>query len=69
MIGCLTETTTSVVAKPLVLYKKNLQADKALFSTQTNRISRIFSGGAKGGQKPQWISPKSQIIICTGTVV
>ncbi|XP_023327303.1 metabotropic glutamate receptor 8 [Eurytemora carolleeae] len=36
--------------------------------TKTNRISRIFSSCAKGNQKPKWISPRSQVLICLGFV-
>ena len=35
--------------------------------TKTNRISRIFNRGAKGGiKRPSYTSPKSQIVICCG---
>ena len=34
--------------------------------TKTNRIYRIFSGCMKGNQKPAYISPKSQLAICSG---
>ena len=34
--------------------------------TKTNRIYRIFSGCMKGNQKPAYISPKSQLVICSG---
>merc|ERR1719179_99770 len=36
--------------------------------TKTNRISRIFSNTSKGAQKPKWISPKSQLFICSGLI-
>ena len=34
--------------------------------TKTNRIYRIFSGCMKGNQKTAYISPKSQLLICSG---
>ena len=34
--------------------------------TKTNRIYRIFNGCMKGNQKPAYISPKSQLLICGG---
>lgn len=36
--------------------------------TKTNRISRIFSNTHKGAQKPKWISPRSQLAICSGLI-
>lgn len=35
--------------------------------TKTNRISRIFNRGVKSIKRPSYTSPKSQIVICTGT--
>ena len=37
--------------------------------TKTNRIYRIFSGCMKGNQKTAYISPKSQLLICSGEQV
>ncbi len=34
--------------------------------TKTNRIYRIFHGCMKGNQKPAYISPKSQLLLCFG---
>lgn len=39
----------------------------ALF-TKTNRIARIFGSGKKSANKPSFISPKSQLVICGGLV-
>lgn len=39
----------------------------ALF-TKTNRIARIFKTGKKSVNKPSFISPKSQLVICGGLV-
>jgi len=36
--------------------------------TKTNRISRIFSGASKGQKNTQWISPRSQLAICSGLI-
>ncbi|PIO39071.1 hypothetical protein AB205_0221490 [Aquarana catesbeiana] len=36
--------------------------------TKTNRIARIFSGVAEGAQRPKFISPKSQVIICLSLI-
>ncbi|TRY70320.1 hypothetical protein TCAL_08251 [Tigriopus californicus] len=36
--------------------------------TKTNRIYRIFHGCMKGNQKPAYISPKSQLVICSGLI-
>uniref|UniRef100_A0A8C5PLC4 Metabotropic glutamate receptor 3 n=1 Tax=Leptobrachium leishanense TaxID=445787 RepID=A0A8C5PLC4_9ANUR len=32
--------------------------------TKTNRIARIFNGVTDGAQRPRFISPKSQVVIC-----
>ena len=37
--------------------------------TKTNRIYRIFSGCMKGNQKTAYISPKSQLLICSGELL
>ncbi|XP_054286402.1 metabotropic glutamate receptor 2-like [Macrosteles quadrilineatus] len=39
----------------------------ALF-TKTNRISRIFNAGKRTTKRPSFISPRSQIFICSGLV-
>ncbi|KAM9311157.1 metabotropic glutamate receptor 3 [Gastrophryne carolinensis] len=36
--------------------------------TKTNRIARIFSGVTEGAQRPKFISPKSQVIICLSLI-
>ncbi|XP_053575730.1 metabotropic glutamate receptor 3 [Bombina bombina] len=36
--------------------------------TKTNRIARIFSGVKDGAQRPKFISPKSQVIICLSLI-
>ena len=36
--------------------------------TKTNRIYRIFNASKHSAQKPTLISPKSQLIICSGIV-
>ncbi|XP_072257847.1 metabotropic glutamate receptor 3 [Pyxicephalus adspersus] len=36
--------------------------------TKTNRIARIFSGVKEGAQRPKFISPKSQVIICLSLI-
>ncbi|XP_060527714.1 metabotropic glutamate receptor 2-like isoform X2 [Cylas formicarius] len=40
----------------------------AALLTKTNRISRIFKAGKHSAKRPNFISPRSQIIICTGLV-
>lgn len=40
----------------------------ALF-TKTNRIARIFKAGRKSAKRPNFISPKSQLVICGGIMV
>lgn len=37
--------------------------------TKTNRIARIFEAGKKSARRPSFISPKSQLIICSGFVL
>lgn len=39
----------------------------ALF-TKTNRIARIFNAGKRTSRRPNFISPKSQLIICSGLI-
>lgn len=39
----------------------------ALF-TKTNRISRIFNAGKRTAKRPSFITPRSQLIICSGLV-
>ena len=39
----------------------------ALF-IKTNRISRIFAASKKTSKRPMFISPKSQLIMCSGIV-
>lgn len=34
--------------------------------TKTNRISRIFKHGKQSAKRPSFISPRSQLVICTG---
>ncbi|KAE8616446.1 hypothetical protein XENTR_v10008809 [Xenopus tropicalis] len=36
--------------------------------TKTNRIARIFSGVKDGAQRPKFISPKSQVVICLSLI-
>uniref|UniRef100_A0A1B0C9E3 G-protein coupled receptors family 3 profile domain-containing protein n=1 Tax=Lutzomyia longipalpis TaxID=7200 RepID=A0A1B0C9E3_LUTLO len=38
----------------------------AALLTKTNRISRIFKAGKQSAKRPSFISPRSQLIICTG---
>ncbi|XP_049823403.1 metabotropic glutamate receptor 2 [Aethina tumida] len=40
----------------------------AAILTKTNRIARIFNAGKHTAKRPQFISPKSQLIICKGFV-
>lgn len=40
----------------------------AALLTKTNRIARIFKAGKKSGGTLNYISPRSQLIICTGLV-
>ncbi|XP_046678588.1 metabotropic glutamate receptor isoform X1 [Homalodisca vitripennis] len=40
----------------------------AALLTKTNRISRIFNAGKRTAKRPSFITPKSQLIICTGLV-
>ncbi|XP_076253195.1 mangetout isoform X1 [Rhynchophorus ferrugineus] len=40
----------------------------AALLTKTNRISRIFKAGKHSAKRPNFISPRSQLIICTGLV-
>ncbi|XP_076639912.1 metabotropic glutamate receptor B isoform X2 [Colletes latitarsis] len=40
----------------------------AALLTKTNRISRIFNAGKHGAKRPSFISPRSQLIICSGLV-
>lgn len=37
--------------------------------TKTNRISRIFNASTQSAKRPNFISPKSQLCICTGIVL
>ncbi|XP_022098848.1 metabotropic glutamate receptor 3-like [Acanthaster planci] len=36
--------------------------------TKTNRIARIFDSASRSAQRPKYISPKSQLVICFGLV-
>ncbi|XP_055350957.1 metabotropic glutamate receptor 2-like [Paramacrobiotus metropolitanus] len=36
--------------------------------TKTNRIARIFQAGKRSARRPNFISPRSQLIICAGLV-
>ncbi|XP_022917618.2 metabotropic glutamate receptor 2-like isoform X1 [Onthophagus taurus] len=36
--------------------------------TKTNRISRIFNAGKRSAKRPSFISPRSQLIICSGLI-
>lgn len=36
--------------------------------TKTNRIYRIFSAGRRTSRRPKFISPVSQVLICTGLI-
>uniref|UniRef100_UPI00398F3608 metabotropic glutamate receptor 2 n=1 Tax=Pristiophorus japonicus TaxID=55135 RepID=UPI00398F3608 len=36
--------------------------------TKTNRIARIFNGVNDGTQRPRWISPTSQVVICLALI-
>ncbi|GAB0096107.1 Metabotropic glutamate receptor [Sergentomyia squamirostris] len=38
----------------------------AALLTKTNRIARIFKAGKQSAKRPSFISPRSQLIICTG---
>ncbi|KAJ6646906.1 Metabotropic glutamate receptor, partial [Pseudolycoriella hygida] len=38
----------------------------AALLTKTNRISRIFKHGKQSAKRPSFISPRSQLVICTG---
>ncbi|XP_046679487.1 metabotropic glutamate receptor 4-like [Homalodisca vitripennis] len=38
----------------------------AALLTKTNRISRIFNAGKRTAKRPSFITPKSQLIICSG---
>ncbi|KAK6618452.1 hypothetical protein RUM43_013645 [Polyplax serrata] len=40
----------------------------AALLTKTNRISRIFNAGKRTAKRPSFISPRSQLIICSGLV-
>ncbi|OAD59765.1 Metabotropic glutamate receptor 7 [Eufriesea mexicana] len=40
----------------------------AALLTKTNRISRIFNASKHGAKRPSFISPRSQLIICSGLV-
>ncbi|KAG8250622.1 hypothetical protein J6590_097863 [Homalodisca vitripennis] len=40
----------------------------AALLTKTNRIARIFNAGKRTTKRPNFISPKSQLIICSGLV-
>lgn len=40
----------------------------AALLTKTNRISRIFNAGRRTVKRPSFISPKSQLVICTGLI-
>lgn len=40
----------------------------AALLTKTNRISRIFNAGKHSAKRPSFISPRSQLIICSGLV-
>lgn len=37
----------------------------AALLTKTNRIARIFKAGKQSAKRPSFISPKSQLVICT----
>ena len=36
--------------------------------TKTNRIARIFDASKRSAKRPDFISPKSQLIICSGLI-
>ncbi|XP_066996149.2 metabotropic glutamate receptor 4 [Anabrus simplex] len=40
----------------------------AALLTKTNRIARIFNAGKRTAKRPSFISPKSQLFICSGLV-
>ena len=40
----------------------------AALLTKTNRIARIFAAAKSTAQRPNFISPKSQLVICAGLV-
>ncbi|XP_077295340.1 metabotropic glutamate receptor 4-like [Arctopsyche grandis] len=40
----------------------------AALLTKTNRISRIFNAGKQSAKRPSLISPRSQLIICSGFI-
>ncbi|XP_017773184.1 PREDICTED: metabotropic glutamate receptor 4, partial [Nicrophorus vespilloides] len=40
----------------------------AALLTKTNRISRIFNAGKRSAKRPSFISPRSQLIICSGLI-
>ena len=37
--------------------------------TKTNRISRIFNSTIRSARRPQFISPRSQLLICFGIIL
>ena len=41
----------------------------AALLTKTNRIARIFQAGKRSARRPNYISPKSQLVICSGLVL
>ena len=36
--------------------------------TKTNRISRIFKASSRSAKRPSYISPRSQLFICSGII-
>ncbi|KAL9922020.1 mangetout isoform 1-T2 [Glossina fuscipes fuscipes] len=40
----------------------------AALLTKTNRIARIFKAGKQSAKRPSFISPKSQLVICSGLI-
>jgi metabotropic X receptor len=40
----------------------------AALLTKTNRIARIFNAGKRTAKRPSFISPRSQLLICSGLV-
>lgn len=40
----------------------------AALMTKTNRISRIFNAGRRTVKRPNFISPKSQLVICSALI-
>jgi metabotropic X receptor len=53
----------------MVQFKKNFSIVYGALLTKTNRIARIFDASKKSAKRPNFISPKSQLIICSGLIL